>query len=246
MNVQTVSDLFDVTPCGGNIEEIPPIEAKFPAYIRYLLRAMQATTIPAKTDGLWEVRKHDVPAYLMLRSGKEWQPCTELFRCTAETLHLETGELVMTDHWLECSTHLEFILKSSGRVLVTGLGLGCVVRGLLAHRKTSSITVIERDTAVIKLVSPHIPMSVNIIHADVRDWIETNEEHYDYAWHDLWSDPDKEEPNLQVVHAEILSKLRNRVRHQGAWKFPRMFRTLFERNGGGLKRQFKLSQVSHR
>jgi hypothetical protein len=36
----------------------------------------------------------------------------------------------MNDFPQELKKHLDFVLRARGRVLVTGLGLGCVVRGL--------------------------------------------------------------------------------------------------------------------
>lgn len=234
--IQEIEKTWESLPCGGWQEEMPPPDhVRFSSdYIRHLLRAMQASNIPAGTHGLWEVRKRNVPAYLMLCKGAEYVPCTELFRSTLATLNQDHGELVMVDHWIECKTHLEFILKAKGRILITGLGLGCVVRGLVSHGKATSITVIERDQSVIKLVGSWMPPTIQIIHADIRDWAKSNREKYDYAWHDLWSDKDTEEPHLQAIHAEIIFALSDYIRYQGAWKLPRFFRRVLEDIGKGL------------
>jgi len=224
--------------CGGYLNERPAPafgSVGSHSYVRSLLKAMQAREIPAGESGLWQIRKRDVPAYLMLDAGPAWQPCTELLRWTTKSIYQGERELVMADHWHECKTHLEFILKAKGDVLITGLGLGCVVRGLIAHRQTTSITVIERDKAVLRLVGRYLPTRVKLIHADVRDWMTSSYEQYDYAWHDLCQDPDLEDRHLQVTHAEVMYGLEKRIRHQGAWKFPRSFRRIFEAKGLGLQ-----------
>jgi len=129
----------------------------------------------------------------------------------------------MDDSDRELRTHLDFMLRAKGRVLITGLGLGCVVRGCLANPAVEQVTCIERDQSVLKLVAPYMPKTprLEIIKADALKWCEATEEKFDCAWHDLWSDPDKEEPHLQVNHSHLLAMLADKVGYQGAWAFPR-------------------------
>lgn len=192
------------------------------AQAKRILTAMQATTIPEGEHGLWAVRKiRQPPAITLEHSGQ----ATGLYCLTNDTqyhCHGPAGALVMIDHLLELRTHLEFIFRASGHVLVTGLGLGCIVRGLLATGRCTQITVIEREASVIKLVWPFMPTdSLSLVHADALAWCRTNCQTFDFAWHDVWNNPDKHEPDLSIIHAELMVALRHTVGMQGAWKFPR-------------------------
>ena len=216
-------------------------------HILQILQSMRADVVPAGKHGLWEVRK--MPTF-----GSTMSLCGPGIKGAITCLYRQTlsgnpddgpNALVMIDHVLELQTHLEFVLKACGDVLVTGLGLGCVVRGLLTRSAVHSVTVIERDASVLKLVWPSLLKFVGpsllasmprirIIHSDALEWAASNTETFDFAWHDLWSDPDKEEQSLQVTHAELFWSLHDFVRNQGAWGFPRDQRKMLEQLGYGL------------
>lgn len=160
---------------------------------------------------------------------------TQLFRWTEETLH-KIGELVMHDFPDELNTHLNFMLKAHGEVLITGLGLGCVARGCLENPNVKAITVIERDKDVLKLVLPHCFPNhrerVTIIEDDAIEWAKRNvrlgfADKFDCAWHDIWNDPDKKEPHLAILHTRLLMELGKNIPMQGAWAYPREYRKRF-------------------
>lgn len=81
-------------------------------------------------------------------------------------------------------------LSFHGAVLVTGLGLGCVVSGLLANPDVTRIDVIEIDPDVVNLTGPYYvneprvriwnvsATDIDALPADL-DW--------DFAWHDIWT-----------------------------------------------------------
>lgn len=125
-----------------------------------VLAAARADAIPAGDSGLWMVRK-DIARKPILakRNDKLVQipagTYTSLVRWTESTLHLH-GEVVMHDVPAELNTHLDFMLRANGRVLVTGLGLGCVVRGCLANPAVRHVTCIENSVDVLKLVAPYM------------------------------------------------------------------------------------------
>lgn len=202
-----------------------------------ILAAARADSIPAGESGLWSVRKWSINK---LRWGTAsdgsrggWiQPgsYTSLIRATLETLHTTQGECVMLDTMNELQTHLNFMLRARGHVLKTGLGLGCVVRGLLVNPAVESVTVIERDADVLKLVAPYMPKDrVEIIHADAMKWCAETDRQFDCAWHDIWSDPDKEERPLPVLHGDLLCAMAKKVRGgvHGAWDMPRFIKKEF-------------------
>lgn len=125
----------------------------------------------------------------------------------------------MSDDPKELRKHLPIVLAASGRVLVTGLGLGCVLRGLLARPQVEHVDVVEIDAGVLEMVAPtfaHEPR-VTIRHADALAIQWPAGTRWDFAWHDVWNDT----PNTQVLHAQLLQRYRGMVPQQGAWGFPR-------------------------
>lgn len=214
-----------------------------------ILSAAKADGIPASADGLWHIKKitlnKDITAP---KDGREVHvpagSYTQLWRWTNDTVGkrlsgepTEPGELVMTDSPDELNTHLNFMLRARGRVLISGLGLGCVVRGCLANPAVSHVVCIERDASVLKMVKPHMPSNrLTILQADAISWVRNNlsRQRFDCAWHDLWSDPDKPEPHLQVNHSELFVRCHGKVGFQGAWAFPKQEKRLWMRSVGGI------------
>lgn len=193
-----------------------------------MLAAAKASAIPEGKQGLWWVRKVSIALPLEVDHGERKVAIppgtyTNLYRLTIATLHRTAGECVMNDMPDELHKHLGFMLRASGRVLVSGLGLGCVVRGLLVNPKVTHITVVEKSSDVIALVFPYMPTDnrLQIIHADVFEFAESTTEQFDCAWHDIWTDESEGEPHLAVAHCKLMALLRDRVTKQGAWAFPR-------------------------
>jgi hypothetical protein len=199
-----------------------------------ILSAAKANDIPAGASGLWTVRKLIVEKPTMaLREGKlvEIPPglFTYLLCYTTATLHQE-GECVMHDTPDELNTHLDFMMRARGRVLITGLGLGCAVRGCLANPAVRHVTCIEKSRDVLKLVAPYMPQDrLSIIHADAIEWTARNKVRFDCAWHDLWSNPDMHEEHLQIMHSHLLANVCHFADFQGAWAFPRDSKRLWGR-----------------
>lgn len=201
-----------------------------------LLSAARADSIPPGTSGLWSVQKLHYPSSIEARHlGKiKTIPAgdyTWLGRPTMATLHQESGEGVMHDTPEELRTHLDFMMRARGNVLITGLGLGCVVRGILAKRDVRRVVVIERDRHVMRLVAPYMPKDsrLEIIEAEAVTWCKQSKEPFDWAWHDLWTDIDAGEPHLAIIHQQLLIACAAKVGFQGAWAFPRQFRRLYRK-----------------
>ena len=80
-----------------------------------------------------------------------------------------------------------FYHKPHGRVLVNGLGLGCVVSGLLALSGVTHLDVVEIDADVIDLVGGQLTDSrLTIHHADAFTVRWPTGTTWDCAWHDVW------------------------------------------------------------
>lgn len=193
---------------------------------RDLVQAMRADHLLApQSAGLWYIQRFEIPAQIQPVFAAEYDTdgvpfvTTSLVRWTDATIHLGHGETVMSDNPKELRRHLPAVLAAHGRVLVSGLGLGCVVRGLLANPRVSHIDVVEIDRHVLEMVGgsfdgePRVAMH----HGDARTYRWPAGTRWDLAWHDVWDERDA----LDLVHAELLARYRRRVAHQGAWQFPR-------------------------
>lgn len=148
------------------------------------------------------------------------------------TLACEMGkpaEIVMEDSARELRKHLPIWMAARGRVLITGLGLGCVVRGLLANQDVDEIDVVEFDENILAVVGPEFARNprVNLHAGDALTISFRDDVRWDYGWHDLWCDGE----GLHSMHIRLLMKFRWRCGPQGAWAFPRYFGKVFARKG---------------
>lgn len=202
------------------------------------LTAMKADSVPNSWSGLWYITKANLTeATPNIRHGKAVVVppgnYTFLYRLTDATLYCDPpGEVVMEDTPFELQTHLGFVMQARGNVLVTGLGLGCVIRGLLANPNVKHITCIENSVDVLKLVSPYMPKErLTIIEADALEWTAKNKEKFDCAWHDLWTNRGDGEPHLDLWHATLIMNCRKTIKHQGAWAFDKQIKKRLLKRG---------------
>lgn len=199
---------------------------------------MRAENIPAGYSGLWYISK------LILKFDTESihhvKPVTVpagtytyLYRLTDATIHNEPpGEVVMEDTPFELKTHLGFIMGAFGNVLITGLGLGCVIRGLQANPNVEQITCIENSPDVLKMVAPYMPMEkLTIIEADALEWTGKNKDPFDCAWHDLWTDRAAGQPHLDIWHAQLIRNCMNKTKYQGAWNMNKTGKRVLKSRG---------------
>ena len=142
-------------------------------------------TLGSGTFGPWTIERirAEGPAHRARRGRRRY---TALYRRTRTTAHGRHGEIVMEDSDRELSQHLQVWMRARGRVLITGLGLGCVVRGLAANEAVESIDVIEIDRDIIERVGPEFEPDprMTIIEGDARTHGIKGAK-WDYAWHDL-------------------------------------------------------------
>lgn len=204
-----------------------------------ILKAAKATHIPEGESGLWRVNRLnltkplDVPRERGKRCILPPGPLTQLFcYVEADAMNNPYGELVMDDTDRELKKHLNFMLRAHGRVLITGLGLGCVVRGCLANPAVKYVVCIERDMNVVKLVGPHMPKErLTIVLANALTWVNDHakDQKFDCAWHDLWTNPDQKEPHLDIWHSQLVcDSIQAGIGTVGAWDFKREYRRLAE------------------
>lgn len=186
-------------------------------------------TMPNGEFGPWVIATETAAMFardfLGFPSGDEPLPYTVLGRMTLATMHQPYGDIVMEDSPREIRRHLPLLLAARGRVLVSGLGLGCVVRGLLAKPEVEHITVMELDPHILAAVGPEFE-------GNPRVWLREGDAltlqwsphaWWDFAWHDVWT----EEGSLDVLHAELLARYEKHCGRQGAWQFNRVAKRIW-------------------
>jgi hypothetical protein len=223
-----------------------------------LVRACRVpeTVQPARA-GLWEICRmslDDMPGdpysltYQLFEHtlGSRIAPfrsITMLFRDTMATLHRDRGECVMEDSPEELRRHLPILLAARGRVLVSGLGLGCVVRGLLAKPEVEHVDVVEISYSILQLASAEFADDprVTIHHGDALTIEWPARTRWEYAWHDVWS----EQEALALVHARLFARYQQMCNKQGAWMMPRAATRRMPRSiiGGPRRRQVAVANA---
>lgn len=188
---------------------------------QFLDAARVPDSLKSQEFGPWTIERINADETILGQLGLlGWPTMTMLCRHTWATLHKTRGEVVMEDSRRELSRHLPIWLCARGRVLITGLGLGCVVRGLLASPDVEHIDVVEIDRDILRVVGPEFANNprVTLHQADALsiDWPAGTR--WDCAWHDIWCEGD----GLQVLHGKLICRYFPMVRRQGAWMLPRI------------------------
>jgi hypothetical protein len=194
-----------------------------------LLERMRCKVLPQRANGLI-IEKFKVDyteTFDLLRSmlhyaGRAPKPgvytrLVELVPPVKGDKDLHDGrKLWMSDTQAELFDHLEAARRmcdpSCHRVLIHGLGLGCVVNVALSLDNVEHIDVVEKDWRVIRLVAPQLDHPKLVVHegdAYVYKWAEG--EHWDVVWHDIW--PDISTRNLVGMH-----RLYQRFQHRSGWQ----------------------------
>lgn len=127
-------------------------------------------------------------------------------------------QVMMSDTPMERCTNMEFYQAARGRVLVGGLGLGMVVHALNAKKEVEHITVVEINEHVIKLIAPTLPKNIEVVHADVEQFVETARQQkptpkWDTIFFDIW-------PTISTDDGPQISRLHRRSRkllNPGGW-----------------------------
>jgi hypothetical protein len=150
---------------------------------------------------------------------------TMLWRVSWRTLHLgDQREVVMEDSREELRKHLPIWMNAKGSILVTGLGLGCVVRGLLTSPAVRRVSVVEIDSQILRVIGHEFAANprVELICADALTW-QFGGRRWNFAWHDLWTDG---EEHLQNLHVRLIGRYGDNCERQGAWNLPRFVKRI--------------------
>lgn len=150
----------------------------------------------------------------------------EALRRAAPALYAPPGEYlrlahhrrgaVMSNLPQELRDHQEFVRRASGRVHISGLGLGIVLEQVLRRGRVARVEVVEIDRDVLRLIAPRFggDPRVRFIHADALSYEPPRGAFYRAAWHDIWDSFWK--PELAQARA-LLRAWRDRCAWQGVW-----------------------------
>lgn len=190
----------------------------------FIFAARVPLTLRPQSFGLWHIDRVDRnwdDATPLAQTFVGFDSMTVLRRFDNATIHLNRSSVVMEDSRRELSRHLPIWLAARDRVLVTGLGLGCVVRGLLASPTVERVDVVEIDADIIRVVGAEFAGDprITIHHGDALEFAPEGAR-WDFAWHDLHSFD--AETHLQHLHAQLIIKFMPVCARQGAWGFPRI------------------------
>ena len=104
------------------------------------------------------------------------------------------------------------IQELGGRILINGLGLGCIVKAALSFPNVERIDVVELEQDIINLVAPYYTdHRVHIYHADAYEIKWEKEDRWTVAWHDIW-------PNICSDNLEGMTKLHRKYGHKVIWQ----------------------------
>ena len=161
------------------------------------------SSVPEGKSGNWRVERFSVSeeeeelgrmrALYSFSDRGRFVPAGEYTR-----LIVSPGGTMMSDTPDELRDHLWPVTESEGTCLVSGLGLGCVVEGML--KKTTSdgrdlvkkVIVLEKSEDVIDLVGGHFMNRygdrLEIRNVDAFEYKPPKGEKYWLVWHDVWLD----------------------------------------------------------
>ncbi|KKM06731.1 hypothetical protein LCGC14_1741040 [marine sediment metagenome] len=172
--------------------------------------------VPEGVSGDWEilkftVKEHDIRAISYALQGRPVPP-------GIYTRLTKKGAFVpmMSDTPAEVRDHLYFIHKATGRCLINGLGLGVVLKAILAKPEVTHVDVVETEQDIINLVWPTYKNSNRVVlhHADAFTIEWPKGTWWDCAWHDIW--PSICTDNLPEI-AKLKRKYGRKVTYQAAW-----------------------------
>ena len=176
------------------------------------------------TSGEWSIRRVVLPERKL--EIPDSRPQCFSYRPGEYTELRGGGITFMTDLYDEWWTQRSAIARArevGGRVLITGLGLGLVVKEILAdpgsRAQIDSIVVLERSADVIRLVASQLIAElgpcVAIVEADAFSWVAESGATFDTVWHDIWPDPLAEEVDAEI--AALRAHHAPWARWQGFW-----------------------------
>lgn len=166
--------------------------------------------LPESSRGPWTIEQFEVELDLqnlrMMRDGRGCYPG----RYTR--LAHKTRGVVMSDTTAEIADHFVPYRLARGRVLLHGLGLGCLLKAVLTKSDVAHIDVVEIDPDIIHMVGPHFDDPRVTIHAgDCFTYKWPPNTKWDVVWHDVWDE-------VTTDNLPQMTKLHRRFGHRSNWQ----------------------------
>lgn len=154
---------------------------------------------------VFEVSKQDaLMTYLKATAagdGRQYVPEGRYVKLLVYSEEREKWEVMMSDTPHEREETRRALRGLRGDVLIAGLGLGMLVHAAARKRSVRSVTVVELNPEIIRLVGPTLPKNVRVVQGDARTWLPDDGATFDSIFLDIW-------PNIgDEMHAETQTML---------------------------------------
>lgn len=172
---------------------------------------MEKVTLPEMSKGLWRVEhfKVDLPDFHSMLRGRG-VPLGEEF-----TRLMRGNTVVMSDTPAEMRDHRNAVRMAKGSCLLNGLGIGMVLKNILAKPEVSDVIVVDLSQDVIDMVSPHYnDPRTTFVCADAMEFTPPKGKRFQMVWHDIWDYICSDNlPQMEKLHR----KYGRRSDWQGSW-----------------------------
>jgi hypothetical protein len=184
------------------------------------LRELCKVDIPEGRSGVWYVEKFEVKddvkrSIFNLHARGRDVPVGTYTRLMRDK---SFDNPMMSDTPAEIYDHAEAVYKIQelgGRILLNGLGLGCILKAALSFSNVERVDVVELEQDIINLVAPaYKDPRVHIYCADAHAIKWDKSDRWTVAWHDIWANICTD--NLEDM-AHLHRKYGHKVMWQGSW-----------------------------
>lgn len=102
---------------------------------------------------------------------------------------IDKNDCIMSDTPMEKRTNSKFVENANGDVFIAGLGIGLIILAIQDKEEVRSITVLEKEEDIIKLVGSQLPLNkkVKIIKGDVFNYKFPKDTKFDSIYFDIWN-----------------------------------------------------------
>ena len=172
--------------------------------------------VPDGISGEWEIKtvekKHDPLGDIMeaYHNAGRYVPPGTYKKLICE------GATVMSNTPDEINDFRFFLQWAEGSILINGLGLGVLLKGLAEKEELTDITVIELSLDVVKLVGSTFANNpkIEIIQGDAFEWQPPKGKRYTCVWHDIWNTICSD--NIEEMK-KLHRKYGRKAGYQGSW-----------------------------
>ena len=144
---------------------------------------MEKVSLPECSKGKWRIEHFTVDRtdFHSLVRGRGI-PIGETF-----TRVMRGSTLVMSDTPAEMRDHSYAVARAKGSCLLNGLGIGMVLKNIIAKPEVTDVTVIEISQDLIDIVSPHYDdRRVTFVCSDAFTYKVPKGKRFQMVWHDIW------------------------------------------------------------